>query len=78
LIFDSDNPVLGIQEDNLEDFPLLISEAMVEIIEKLFGRPDRIFSDESLLQVSLGNCPDQLDSKDVLGADPLNLLEFLR
>ena len=32
-VFYSDDPVLGVQEDDLEDFPLLVSKAVIKIIE---------------------------------------------
>lgn len=77
-VFYSDNPVLGVQEDDLEDLPVFVSKAVKEIIEEFFGRPDRILPDKFLLKVTFANIPDKLDAKDVLGADTLDLLELFR
>jgi hypothetical protein len=77
-VFYSDNPVLGVQEDDLEDLPVLVSKAVIKIIKEFLGRPDRILPDKFLLKITFANIPDKLDAKDVLGADAFDLLELFR
>ena len=46
--FHSNHPVLDVKENDDEDFTLLVANGVIQIVEKLFGRSDRVLFDELL------------------------------
>jgi hypothetical protein len=74
--FYGDDPVLGVQKHDLEDFALLVSQGEVKIVKEFCGRSNGVFLDKPLFQISAGHCVDELDTEYVSRPDPFDFLEL--